>query len=136
MKLDGHRWKEHAKHFGLSGSLPGIVVEDRDNNKNYVFPESSTVSAAALKQHFQSFLDGSLQPTLKSQPEPEDNNGPVKIIVGTNFDKIAMDNSKDVFVEFYAPWSETTQQHAQQLSFRLFFSRHTVPNFSPLSSLF
>lgn len=35
VKLDGHRWGEHAKHFGLSGSLPGIVVEDRENNKNF-----------------------------------------------------------------------------------------------------
>jgi len=104
VKLDGHRWGEHAKHFGLSGSLPGIVIEDREANKNFVFPEDSTVTAAALKAHFEGFTTGTLKATLKSQPEPADNNGPVKVIVGTTFEAIALDDSKDVLVEFYAPW--------------------------------
>lgn len=104
VQLDGDRWREHAKHFGLSGNLPGIVIEDRDNNKNYVFPESETVTLDALKAHFDGFLSGSLQPTLKSQPEPEDNSAAVKVVVGTTFDSIVMDDAKDAFVEFYAPW--------------------------------
>jgi len=104
VKLDGDRWKEHAKHFGLSGSLPGIVVEDRDSNKNYVFAEDSTVTAAALKAHFDNFFSGNLKATMKSQPEPADNSAPVKVIVGTTFDKIVLDDTKDALVEFYAPW--------------------------------
>ncbi len=28
-KLDGKRWSDHAKTFGLSGKTPGIVLEDR-----------------------------------------------------------------------------------------------------------
>lgn len=105
VKLDGHRWGEHAKHFGLSGSLPGIVVEDRENNKNYVFPEESTVTAQALKDHFAGFVAGTLKATTKSQAEPEDNNGPVTVLVGTSFERIVFDDEKDVLVEFYAPWS-------------------------------
>jgi protein disulfide-isomerase A1 len=117
VKLDGHRWGEHAKHFGLSGSLPGIVVEDREANKNYVFPEDQTVTAAALKAHFEAFLTGNLKATMKSQAEPADNNGPVKVIVGTNFEAIALDEGKDVLVEFYAPWCG----HCKTLAVR----RHT-----------
>jgi protein disulfide-isomerase A1 len=104
VKLDGNRWGEHAKHFGLSGSLPGIVVEDRESNKNYVFAEDQAVTGDALKAHFEGFLTGNLKATMKSQPEPANNNGPVKVIVGTTFDAIALDDSKDVLVEFYAPW--------------------------------
>jgi protein disulfide-isomerase A1 len=104
VKLDGHRWGEHAKHFGLSGSLPGIVIEDRESNKNYVFAEDQTVTAAALSKHFGAFLAGELKATMKSQAEPTDNNGPVKVIVGTTFEQIALDDTKDVLVEFYAPW--------------------------------
>lgn len=87
--------------FGLSGSLPGIVVEDREANKNFVFPETTTVTADALKEHFGGFLAGTLKATLKSQPEPEDNNGPVVVLVGTNFERIVLDDTKDVLVEFY-----------------------------------
>jgi len=54
--------------------------------------------------HFEGFLSGTLKATLKSQPEPENNNGPVKVVVGTTFDSIVLDNSKDVLVKFYAPW--------------------------------
>lgn len=104
VKLDGIRWGEHAKHFGLSGKLPGIVAEDRENNKNYVFPEDAPVTADSLKNHFEGFLTGTLQPTLKSQEPPTDNDGPVKVVVGKTFESIVLDDSKDVLVEFYAPW--------------------------------
>jgi len=104
VKLDGVRWGEHAKHFGLSGKLPGIVAEDRENNKNYVFPEDQVVTAEALSTHIQGFLDGTLTATVKSQEIPENNDGPVTTLVGKNFEEIVFDDSKDVLVEFYAPW--------------------------------
>lgn len=104
VKLDGHRWAEHAKHFGLTGALPGIVIEDRESNKNFIFSETVEVTAGALKAHFAGFMAGELKANLKSQPEPVDNNGPVKTIVGTTFEAIALDETKDVLVEFYAPW--------------------------------
>jgi protein disulfide-isomerase A1 len=103
--LDGVRWADHAKTFGLSGATPGVVIEDRDNRKNYVFPQSSDASsAAALKAHFRGFVDKTLAPTVKSEEPPASNNGPVKVVVGKTFESIVLDNTKDVLVEFYAPW--------------------------------
>jgi len=105
VKLDGVRWADHAKHFGVDASqLPGIVVEDRENQKNFVFPKDKEPTKENLVEHFKGFLDGTLQPNIKSQPVPDKNNGPVKTIVATTFDSIVMDNTKDVLVEFYAPW--------------------------------
>lgn len=41
---------------------------------------------------------------MKSEPLPASNNEPVKVLVGRNFDEIVNDPTKDVLIEFYAPW--------------------------------
>jgi len=102
--LDGERWADHAKTFGLSGSTPGVVIEDRDNRKNFIFPQDQAPTAAALKAHFQGFIDKTIQPNVKSEEIPATNDGPVKVVVGKSFDSIVLDTTKDVLIEFYAPW--------------------------------
>ena len=50
------------------------------------------------------FLEGALEPHMKSEPVPESNDEPVKVVVAKNFDEIVNDPTKDVLIEFYAPW--------------------------------
>ena len=105
VKLDGVKWAEHAKHFGLGSELPSVVVEDRESSKNFIYhAPSGGLSTDSLTAHFQGFLDKSLQPNVKSQDVPADNDGAVRVVVGKSFDSEVLDNEKDVFVEFYAPW--------------------------------
>ena len=56
---------------------------------------------------FESFLNdyeaGKLVPYLKSEPVPE-TQGAVKVAVAKNFDELVTQNTKDVLIEFYAPW--------------------------------
>ena len=103
VKLDGVKWAEHAKHFGLpSTPLPQIVVEDRKNNRN--FPFSEALSAESFATFLQSFLSGTLPVKLKSEPAPADNSGAVTVVTGNTFSEIVLNDAADVFVEFYAPW--------------------------------
>jgi len=102
--LDGGRWGDHAKTFGLAGTTPGIAIEDRDTRKNFAYPADAPITVEAITQFVQDYLDKKLEPTLRSEPIPETNDGFVKILVGKTFDQIVMDPTKDVFVMLYAPW--------------------------------
>lgn len=46
---------------------------------------------------------GKVERFIKSEEEPADNNGPVKIVTANTFDDIVF-GGKDVLIEFYAPW--------------------------------
>ncbi|KAG4221103.1 hypothetical protein PC116_g30420, partial [Phytophthora cactorum] len=50
------------------------------------------------------FSAGKIAPSLKSEPIPEKQEGPVTVVVGKTYEDIVLDDSKDVLIEFYAPW--------------------------------
>jgi len=49
-------------------------------------------------------LAGRIESYIKSEPIPESNDGPVKVVVGRNYQDIVLDETKDVLLEAYAPW--------------------------------
>ncbi|KAJ4938638.1 hypothetical protein JOQ06_003248 [Pogonophryne albipinna] len=88
---------------GSSGELPLVAIRTIKGDK-YVMAEEFSRDGKALERFLQAYFDGSLKRYLKSEPIPESNDGPVKVLVAENFDSIVNDDSKDVLIEFYAPW--------------------------------
>ncbi len=83
---------------------PAVAIDDIRTGKHYAFDESSAPTASALSAWVDAYLAGSLEPTIRSEDIPTENNEPVKVVVAKNFDQLVLDTTKDVFVEFYAPW--------------------------------
>lgn len=61
----------------------------------------ASLSGAALptQEFARALAEGTAPVWLKSQPPPETNDGPVTVVVGTTFDEIVMDRTKDVLLE-------------------------------------
>ena len=78
-----------------------LVVIKSDKGK---FVMSEEFSVESFEAFLKAFEAGSLEPYLKSEAIPEPNDGPVKIAVAKSFKSLVTDSTKDVLVEFYAPW--------------------------------
>lgn len=94
--------KSFSEYVGVGEKDPAIAIYEFKKDVKYVFGEE--YSPEALKKWVQSFFAGELKPTKKSQPIPEENNEPVKVVVGDSWTDIVEDESKDVLIEQYAPW--------------------------------
>jgi len=86
--------------------LPTIrIVEPAEELKKFVYTgDAASISIADLEAFIGEWKDGKLAPHLKSEEIPENNDGPLTVLVGKNFHDIVNDSTKDVLVKYYAPW--------------------------------
>ena len=76
-----------------------------EGNAKYMAEKNTKYDRNAVMAFIKKFLNKELPKSLKSDEiSPDWDKEPVKILVGKYFAEIAMDKSKHVFVEFYAPW--------------------------------
>jgi len=106
-----------AGRWGASGNVfpTAIVVSyETAEPKLYAWNEDTEkdYTTAALISFVEQSLAGTYSTNKKSEPIPESNDGPVKVVVYKNFDQIVYDDAEDVLLEFYAPWCG----HCKQLA--------------------
>ena len=83
---------------------PAVGIMDTVKNAKFPYDQTKKIVKSDIEAWIEKFLSGEVKPSLKSEPIPESNDAPVKVIVGKNYKSIVEDPEKDVFIEFYAPW--------------------------------
>nr|XP_051698082.1 protein disulfide-isomerase A2 isoform X1 [Oryctolagus cuniculus] len=129
------------QYFGLkSEEAPTLRLINMETSKKYAPAAGEPVTAAAVTTFCRAVLGGQVQvpcwtahcggggwslwgppvstglapqPYLLSQDVPPDwDQRPVKTLVGKNFEQVAYDEAKNVFVKFYAPWCSHCKEMA------------------------
>jgi len=103
--IDWNKYARHSERVGLSGKVvPAIAIEEPSSGLHFAYDEAAEISTALVSEWATKFLNKELQATIRSEEPPRSNDGPVKVVVAKTFKDIVLDPTKDVFVEFYAPW--------------------------------
>jgi len=103
--IDAKAFGAHAGNLNLDPEkFPAFAIQDTVKNKKYPYDQTKKITEKDIAQFVQDVLDGKVEPSIKSEPIPEKQEGPVAVVVAHNYQEVVIDNDKDVLVEFYAPW--------------------------------
>nr|AAT39459.1 protein disulfide isomerase [Ipomoea batatas] len=89
------------QYFGLKeDQAPVIVIQDKDQQK-FIKPN---VEPDQLATWVKDYKEGKVEPFIRSEPIPEVNNEPVKVVVSDSLENMVFKSGKNVLLEIYAPW--------------------------------
>jgi len=100
---------EHSKvvdFFGITqAELPTFRVTVSTDDMAKYKPDNAELTEDNMRNFIRTVKAGEVSPHLKSEEQPSDwDSKPTKVLVSSNFNDVAKDATKDVLVEFYAPW--------------------------------
>eukprot|EP01054_Gregarina_sp_Poly1_P005041 Gregarina_sp_Poly_1__5040@NODE_266_length_10382_cov_507_901212_g232_i0_p3_GENE_NODE_266_length_10382_cov_507_901212_g232_i0NODE_266_length_10382_cov_507_901212_g232_i0_p3_ORF_typecomplete_len471_score84_06Thioredoxin/PF00085_20/6_5e32Thioredoxin/PF00085_20/1e03Thioredoxin/PF00085_20/0_0009Thioredoxin/PF00085_20/1e24Thioredoxin_6/PF13848_6/7Thioredoxin_6/PF13848_6/3_6e08Thioredoxin_6/PF13848_6/5_3e19Thioredoxin_6/PF13848_6/2_2e02Thioredoxin_6/PF13848_6/0_56Calsequestrin/PF01216_17/1_7e15Calseques len=98
--LDIDTLRGHAENALGMKEFPGLTVVWEEGKYKFEGPWTEK----AITKFIEAVKAGKVKKFLKSEPVPETNDEPVKVVVGQQFSEMVMQKNKDVFLKIYAPW--------------------------------
>ncbi|KAK8552283.1 hypothetical protein V6N13_120694 [Hibiscus sabdariffa] len=89
------------QYFGVQESQVPVIIIQNNDGKKYLKPN---LKADDIAPFVKDYKEGNVPPYVKSEPVPEENNEPVKVVVADTLEDMVFKSGKNVLLEFYAPW--------------------------------
>ena len=103
--IDVAIWDSLAEDLHLEpDKFPAFAIKEPTRGHCFPLNRPQQLSAQVLSTFVQDFIDGKLKPTIKSEPVPDKQEGPIIVIVGHTWDDIVINNDTDVLVYYYTQW--------------------------------
>lgn len=103
--IDAKAFGAHAGNLNLkTDKFPAFAIQDTVKNQKFPYDQEKEITHDLIKTFVDEFSAGKIEPSIKSEPIPETQEGPVTVVVAKNYNDIVLDDTKDVLIEFYAPW--------------------------------
>ncbi|KAK4145478.1 protein disulfide-isomerase [Dichotomopilus funicola] len=103
--IDAKSFGAHAGNLNLkTDKFPAFAIQEVVKNQKFPYDQEKEITLEAIQTFVDDFVAGKIEPSIKSEPIPESQDGPVSVVVAKNYNDIVLDDTKDVLIEFYAPW--------------------------------
>ncbi|KAJ6306975.1 hypothetical protein OIU78_022140 [Salix suchowensis] len=97
------------QYYGLKEDQAPLLFIETTGGKKYL---KSNLESDHIAHWMKEYKEGRVPPFIKSEPIPEANEEPVKVVVADSLDDLVTKSGKNVLLEFYAPWCG----HCQKLA--------------------
>jgi len=96
----------NGDYFGTSLNHPILAIVDLKNEATFVMKESPSITHKSMVNYITNFTNGKLQRHLRSSGHNIKNRRTscISEVTSSTFEKTVLDESKDVFLLYYAPW--------------------------------
>ena len=136
--IDAKAFGAHAANLNLAtDSFPSFAIQETVKNEKYPF-EGNKLTEKKIGAFVKNFVDGKLSPSIKSEPVPDKQDTAVQVVVAHSYNDIVLDDSKDVLIEFYAPWCGHCKAYKPPfpLSYSLANIVSLAPNYEKLAEMY
>ncbi|XP_022879511.1 protein disulfide-isomerase-like [Olea europaea var. sylvestris] len=97
------------QYFGLTEDQAPLLLIQTSDGQKYL---KANIEPDQIAPWLKDYTDGQVKPFIRSEPIPEVNNEPVKVVVTDSLQDMVFNSGKNVLLEFYAPWCG----HCKQLA--------------------
>lgn len=108
--LDASQFGRHAEILNMNPEIvPLFAIQDNSNGRKYGVDQTEhpDPSTDVIEEFINKFLEGEVEPIIKSEPLPTEEeiaSREVVKLVAHNYEDVLNQTHKDIFVKYYAPW--------------------------------